>query len=289
MMSLTRHRWLTFTNPTTREKECAQQAEQIDYVFKVADSARELLEAYHLLYHEYVQVGYAQENKNEILFTKHHLLPKTTVLLAKSESAVISTATLVRDSDLFGLPMDDLYGKELESLRRKRRKVVEVCALASSTQRFSRIGIHNFTRLLFLYCVFLDVDDVCVMVNPKHVPIYKRLCELELFGEEKHYDRVNAPAVALRADVAAVRERLGRNGLMTSYRNTLDSHYLSQRIALCERIIGIFKGQRFPRSRPNPLDTSLINHILSDIIDDLQDLSLECKILLRNSYPGLQI
>nr|WP_143890909.1 hypothetical protein [Desulfomicrobium baculatum] len=202
---------------------------------------------------------------------------------------MISTATLVPDSNQFGLPMDDLYGKELGSLRRQRRKVVEVCSLASSTHRFSRIGIHNFTRLLFLYCVFLDVDDVCVMVNPKHVPVYKRLCDLELFGDEKHYHRVNAPAVALRADVAAVRERLGSNGLMTSYRNTLDSQYMSLRIALCERITGIFKGEHFPRFRPNPLDTGLINRILSDVIDDLQDLSLECKILLRNSYPGLQI
>jgi hypothetical protein len=288
-MTLTRHRWLNFSNSITRENECFQRADEIDYLFKVADSACELLESYHLLYHEYVNAGYAQENKNEILFTKHHLLPKTTVLLAKSESTVISTATLVPDSNQFGLPMDDLYGKELGSLRRQRRKVVEVCSLASSTHRFSRIGIHNFTRLLFLYCVFLDVDDVCVMVNPKHVPVYKRLCDLELFGDEKHYHRVNAPAVALRADVAAVRERLGSNGLMTSYRNTLDSQYLSLRIALCERITGIFKGEHFPRFRPNPLDTGLINRILSDVIDDLQDLSLECKILLRNSYPGLLI
>jgi hypothetical protein len=288
-MTLTRHRWLSFTKQIPSERACVQQGGHVDYVFKVADSARELFEAYHLLYHEYVQAGYAQENKNQILLTKHHLLPKTTVLLAKSENAVISTATLVPDSDQFGLPMDDLYGKELESLRRQRRKVVEVCSLASSTQRFSWSGIHNFTRLLFLYCVFLDVDDVCVMVNPKHVPIYKRLCELELFGEQKHYHRVNAPAVALRADVAAVRERLGSNGLMASYRNTLDAHYLARRIALCERITGIFKGHHLPRFRPNPLNTGLINRILSDIIDDLQDLSLECKIMLRNSYPGLQI
>jgi hypothetical protein len=184
--------------------------------------------------------------------------------------------------------MDELYRVELDFLRRQGRNITEVCSLASNTQRFSRSGIQNFTRLLFLYCVFLDVDDVCVMVNPKHVPIYKRLCELEIFGEQKHYDRVNAPAVALRADVAAVRRRLDSKGLMTSYRNAIDAHYLSQRIALCDRIADIIEGRRLPGSRPNPLDTSLINHILSDTID-LRDLSQECKILLRNSYPGLRI
>lgn len=288
-MALTRHRWIALGNSVTKIEEFDRHNQKIDYVFKVADSAQELLESYHLLYHEYVNAGYARENKNELLITKHHLLPKTTVLLAKSEGAVISTATLVPDSSQFGLPMDDLYGQELEPLRRQGRKVVEVCALASSTHRFSRVGIHNFTRLLFLYCVFLDVDDVCVMVNPKHVAIYTRLCELELFGREKHYDRVNAPAVALRADLAAVRERLGSTGLMASYRNTLDAHYLSLRIALCRRITGIFTGRHAPLSRPNPLDTCLINHVMPDIVDDLRALSRECKILLRNSYPGLRI
>jgi hypothetical protein len=287
-MKLSKHRWINISETDDCEQKYSNRKKDIDYVFKIAESANELLESYNLMYHKYVNAGYSKKNSKEILFTKFHLLPKTTVFLAKYENSIISTATLVPDSRQFGLPMDELYRVELDFLRRQGRNITEVCSLASNTQRFSRSGIQNFTRLLFLYCVFLDVDDVCVMVNPKHVPIYKRLCELEVFGEQKHYDRVNAPAVALRADVAAVRRRLDSKGLMTSYRNAIDAHYLSQRIALCDRIADILEGRRLPGSRPNPLDTSLINHILSDTID-LRDLSQECKILLRNSYPGLRI
>ncbi|NCC04309.1 MAG: hypothetical protein EOM37_09770 [Proteobacteria bacterium] len=287
-MKLSKHRWLNLSKTSDYEQKYISRKKDIDYVFKIAESASELLESYNLMYHKYVNAGYSKKNSKEILFTKFHLLPKTTVLLAKSENTIISTATLVPDSKQFGLPMDELYHAELDYLRRQGRNVTEVCSLASNTQKFSRSGIQNFTRLLFLYCVFLDVDDVCVMVNPKHVPIYKRLCELEIFGEQKHYDRVNAPAVALRADVAAVRRRLESKRLMTSYRNAIDAHYLSLRIALCDRITDILEGRRPPRSRPNPLDTSLLHHILVDTID-LRDLPLECKILLRDSYPGLQI
>jgi hypothetical protein len=286
-MTLTRHRWLSISNPIPPEAICAPEPYQIDYLFKVADSSEELLEAYHLLYHEYIQAGYVGENRNQLLFTKHHLLPKTTVLVAKSEITTLSTATLVRDSGHFGLPMDELYSKELSTLRKQKRKIMEVCSLASSRMNFSRIGIQNFTRLLFLYCVFLDIDDVCVMVNPKHVSLYQRLCELEIFGEEKYYPRVNAPAVALRADVRTVREKLRHKGLASSYPEKLISHYLALNIGLCSEIVDTFKKGPTLRSHNNPLDAHLLNLMLSNMCDSLKDLSEECKNLLNTAYSDL--
>ena len=288
-MTMTRHRWLPFSSPSFQDAICISEKHQVDYVFKIADSTDELLNAYNLLYHEYLHAGYIKENKNKILFTKHHLLPKTTVFVAKSGKTILSTATLVRDSKQFGLPMDELYGTELKRLRSEQRKILEVGSLASNRYQFTRSGIQNFTKLLFLYCVFLDADDVCVMVNPKHVPLYKRLCDLEIFGEEKYYPKVNAPAVALRADVSRVREKLHRKGLMASYREKLDSHYLSLKIGLCAKITDIFKNNNAPRPPLNPLDTCVINHILSGKSDALQDLSMECITLLKNSYPGIRI
>jgi len=288
-MTPARQKWLPFSNTIHNKQDCISEEYKVDYVFKIADSTDELLKAYSLLYHEYLHAGYIIENQNKLLFTKHHLLPKTTVFVAKSNKTVLSTATLVRDSKQFGLPMDDLYSKELDYLRKEQRKILEVCSLASCRDKFSRSGIQNFTKLIFLYCIFLDIDDVCIMVNPKHVHLYKSRCEFEIFGEQKYYSRVNAPAVALRAEVGPVREKLNRKGLMSSYREKLHPHYLSLKIALCARITDIFKDNHSPTTHLNPLDTGLINHILSDKNDTLQDLSLECKKMLKNSYPGLQI
>lgn len=288
-MTLTRHKWLPFSNSSLQDSYCISEKHQVDYVFKIADSTDELLNAYSLLYQEYLHAGYIKQNTNKILFTKHHLLPKTTVFVAKSGKTILSTATLVRDSKQFGLPMDELYGTELKKLRSDQRKILEVGSLASNRYQFTRSGIQNFTKLLFLYCVFLDADDVCVMVNPKHVPLYKRLCDLEVFGKEKYYPKVNAPAVALRADVSQVREKLYRKGLMASYRDKLDSHYLSLKIGLCAKITDIFKNANAPRPPLNPLDTCVINHILSGKSDAVQDLSMECITMLKNSYPGIRI
>jgi hypothetical protein len=288
-MALTRQRWLPFTSEISPQAVCRPDPDRIDYVFKIADCADELLQAYHLLYHEYLNAGYIRESPHKLLFTTHHLLPRTTVFLAKSEKTVLSTATLVHDSREFGLPMDALYTPELAALRGQNRQVLEICSLASNRRNFSRRGIQNFTRLIFLYCVFLDIDDVCIMVNPKHVHLYKNRCEFEVFGEEKYYPRVNAPAVALRADVHAVRAKLGRMCFNYSYRYKLYSHYLTLKIALNANIFDIFKDNHSAKTQPNPLDTHLINHILADETDALSDLPLECKNLLQKSYPGIRI
>lgn len=289
-MTVRRQRWLPFSDAMSPQALCGPGPNQeVDYVFKVADRADELLQAFHLLYQEYLSAGYTRESRHRLLFTAHHLLPQTTVFLAKSGETVLSTATLVHDSKPFGLPMDALYADELKALRRQSRKILEVCSLASCRRKFSRRGIQNFTRLIFLYCVFLDIDDVCIMVHPRHVHLYKNRCEFKMFGEEKHYPRVNAPAVALRADVHAVRKKLGRMYFTFSYQYKLFTHYLSLKIVLNANILEVFKDSPAHEGPHNPLDAPLINQILASENDALQNLPLECKNHLKNSYPGIRI
>ena len=287
-MSITRLKWLPFSN-TTLAALCSPEQEQMDYTFKITDSAEELLQAYHLLYHEYLQAGYITESANELLFTKHHLLPSTKVFVAKSEESVLSTATVFSDCPQFGLPMDELYGKELDKLRRNNRKILELGSLASNTYEFSLRGIQNFTRLVFLYCLFLDADDVCIMVNPKHAAFYRTRCEFETFGEEKHYTRVNAPAVSLRANLHIVREKLERHGINHTCREKLSSAYQSLKITLCAHILEVFHGNQLHQPPSTPLNANLINRLLLGKMADLKDLSMECRMLLNNSYSGLYI
>ena len=53
---------------------------------------------------------------SQILFSIYHLLSETAVFVAKSYLDVVSTLTLVFDTEPFGLPMDAIYQKELDDL-----------------------------------------------------------------------------------------------------------------------------------------------------------------------------
>lgn len=288
-MELQRTAWLPFIGTLPPKTGFAPGRRDIEYVFKIADSMDELLQAFHLLYQEYLSVGYISEKPGQVLFTKYHLLPETCVFIAKSQKNVLSTTTLVHDSGLFGLPMDGLYGDELSTLRKKRRNIVEVGSLASDRHAFSRSGINNFMKLILLYCVFSNVDDGLVMVNPRHVQHYKNRYGFNVFGEEKFYPQVNAPAVALHVDVRAMREKFNSAYCNFPFRQELYANYLSMKIVLSKNILNAFDNDATAYMHSNPMNARFFNQFLCGKNGDLSELPLECKNYLRKVYPGIKI
>lgn len=232
-------------------------------LIKIADSGAELLLAFSLLYQEYVRAGYTRPNQAELLFGRHHLLPETAVFLAKGPRTLLATATVTRDSDVCGLPMDDLFESELNGLRQQGRSIVEVCSLASDARSFPREGVQAFTRLLFLYCLALGVDDMCIMVNPRHVPLYRDRCRFEILGHERHYPRVNAPAVALRSDLRAIRASAQPACSHPTIGRQADSACRRGGCRLCGNIRRVLEGSP-AAPRLNPVDGRLLGILHSE-------------------------
>lgn len=285
-MPLTSPRWRHFAQAVHHATPA--EAAHAEYEFRIADTGGELLQAFGLLYREYLHAGYVAESAGELLFTRHHLLPETTVFVARRGGNVLSTATVVRDSSEFGLPMDDLYENELAALRSQGRRVLEICALASDRREFSRSGIQDFTRLLFLFCLNLDVDDVCIMVNPKHAPLYTCRCEFDVLGEEKFYSRVKAPAIALRADARTLRHEFRSKALVPTASAMFSGQCRTTRFALCDKMLAIIQnGSTMPRL--NPLNARLIGTLLAHANPSLRQLPPEYVSFLRNAYPGLKL
>lgn len=175
---------------------------------KIADTRDELEQAFSLVYREYLRSDYIKKpNGARICLTIYHILPETAVFIFKSDR-VISTLTQIYDSEVFGLPMDALYQEELNALRDANRKLVEISALASAREtRGQNIFMYLF-RDMYLYAMYKNVNDMCIMVNPKHVEFYKTILLFEELGPEKYYPDVGAPAVALRLNLDNIRGKL---------------------------------------------------------------------------------
>ena len=56
-------------------------------------------------------------------------------------------------------------------------------------------------RVVFWHALKNGINDICIMVNPKHAAFYKSIMIFEEIGEEKFYPGVNAPAIALRMNL----------------------------------------------------------------------------------------
>ncbi len=175
---------------------------------KIAETADEYNRSFKLLYNEYFQSGYVQEHQSGMLYSKWSMIPTSTIFIFKSHHEVISTMSHIIDSDLFGLPIDDVYKDRIDELRARGRKVAEVGALATLRQRrWSNVMVF-LARALFRFARMSGVNDLVVMVNPKHVRFYTQIFLFTPFAEQRDYHKVGAPAVALRANLDTLEDAL---------------------------------------------------------------------------------
>ncbi|SDB45741.1 hypothetical protein SAMN05660653_02234 [Desulfonatronum thiosulfatophilum] len=289
-MSSFNKRWLRFPHRVKSYEKNSERFDEMGHVFKIAASCDDLWQSFRLIYDQYLHEGYISERKNKIFFTKYHLLPETTVFSAKHGCETLATATLVYDSHLFGLPMDHLYQDELDVLRNKERKILEISSLASVMATEWQGVVMNFIRLVFLYSTFQKVNDICIMVNPKHADFYIKSSPFKMFGKEKFYPKVKAPAVALRADVDEIRDFYENSSFIVSVEDHLSSLYHSLKIKLsCNILESICSSQNFSDSTPNPLNGEFISNILLEDKDVSNQLaSAEVRAFLREAYPGIR-
>ena len=104
--------------------------------------------------------------------------------------------------------MDEIYHDEVNDLRKSGKKVMEVSALATPREkRWQQIFMY-LMQVWYWYSLYMGIDVACIAVNPRHVRFYRNLLSFEQFGEQKHYDRVDAPAVALKVDLKSIEEKM---------------------------------------------------------------------------------
>ena len=106
------------------------------------------------------------------------------------------------------------------------------------------------SKAMFKYSQINKVDDVCIMVNPKHVDFYKRMFLFEPFGPELFYAKVQAPAVPLRVDMEHIEERLYETYAPYQYEEDLYTFFCRTNTTL-EMLL---KGSISHKKRQTPRD-----------------------------------
>lgn len=184
----------------------AGAANDCSIVYKVADTQHERAAAFRLLHDVYVEEGLMHPNRFQMRVMPHHLLPTTAVFVAVEAGQVVATLSLVGDGRL-GLPLEEVYGREVEELRRPSTWLGEVSALATS-RLSATTGLEVVVGLMRLMAQFSrrhGLDHLLVAVHPRHARFYRRSMGFNAMGGEKPYPAVrHRPAVALHLDLSRV-------------------------------------------------------------------------------------
>lgn len=175
-------------------------------------------QAFRVVYQEYLKKGYCARSPSTMRISLHNALPDTAVFCLWRKSELLATASLIFDSPL-GLPMENVYPQEIQSLRKTGRKLCEVSLLALNSKLIRKgiLPIYLAERLRCLYQIFKPVfwyargtmgsTDLCIAMNPVHKFLYNSLY-FEQFGEERIYESVNGnPSIAMRLNFDGIEER----------------------------------------------------------------------------------
>ncbi len=170
----------------------------------------DLRACFRITYKRYLKRGYCKPNINKIYYNIYSLLPRSRTFAIKQNKQIVGTTTLIVDTSC-RLPMDTLFGDQLDELRQQGRKLAEVSMLAieqtsddirlsTSLTRFEKHAkLFSLFKLIFEYAYHVaKVSDLIIGVHPRHVGLYEYLLFKPL-GPAKSYPGANGSlAVPMR-------------------------------------------------------------------------------------------
>ena len=176
---------------------------------RVANQLKLRRKAYRCMYDIYSKMGIAENDSNGLWLSIYDALPETTTLIAEdSKGNIGGTLTLVFDSPI-GLPADDLYKKEIDSLRNTSSQICEFVSLGINKEGKSSIkALASLFYCGFLYAWHRDNSIVSIItIHSNYERFYCRNFSFEKLGPERNYAKVNgAPTVLLNLSFETLNE-----------------------------------------------------------------------------------
>ncbi len=175
-----------------------------DILANIGREQAELEDAYRLLATNYRARGYEAPGTSPYRFTPYHALPGTATFVARHDRRVVATLTLVPDTELLGLPMESIYGPEVDRLRRKGRRLAEFTSLAVqglSLREFTQ-AFNTLITLAMQYHLRQGGDTWVMAVHPRHRNYYRKVLGFAPLGSQRSYPAVmDHPAEACVVDL----------------------------------------------------------------------------------------
>lgn len=185
-------------------------------------------------------------------------------LAAIENGHTIGTITVAFDGPQ-KLGADDVFGAEVNALRRDGRRLCEFTKLAIDPT----VGTKRVLAALFhvAYIVAHRMrghDTLLIEVNPRHVRYYERMLGCRVLGDVRINRSVNAPAVLLTVDFAYIMEQIGRFGgnpeLATEERSLYPFAFtLSEEASIIARLRARYETWLEGRSTPPETDSGPIS------------------------------
>lgn len=181
-------------------------------IVRIAENCSELLSAYQLVYHRYLENGYVGACRNKIVYKPSFGLQhsRTIVALSPTEDNVIGTITIVGDNGR-NLEVAETYPEQVAALRSDRRTLAEVTCLCIAPKPTipSKSIFLGLTKFAIHHGLLHGYSDLLLAVHPRHYPAYLRTFRATKIGPERAYASANgSPAFLCQIDLGRLALRM---------------------------------------------------------------------------------
>lgn len=190
-------------------RRCCAEPLQSPYRLQAAESSDQLRQAFHLVHSRYVQLGYMIPVQDGLRCSAFELLPTTRTFVALQDHTVLCTASVVLDTPI-GLPSEHSFAEEIAALRDRGRVPAEGTMFAADAgvedSAAGRMLSLELMEVVYRWSESLQIDDLLLVVNPKHLAFWERFVGFERLSGVKQCRHVKCnDGYLLRLDMQAIR------------------------------------------------------------------------------------
>jgi hypothetical protein len=169
-------------------------------VYKVASTFNEILDAWCLVYRQYLAATLIGPNELSVFTFPEYISNNTAVLLGKNNNHTVCTISAVLDSEK-KLPLDGYYSRELDRMREEGKKLIEIGLHADARRTTSFQEITDLLAGIARFGVHSNHHDYVIGVHPRRINFYNKIFGFKPVGVVKNYGRLQtAPVVLLHAN-----------------------------------------------------------------------------------------
>lgn len=180
-----------------------KESRKLGLHYRAARTPDEVADAWNLVHDAYVRAGLIEGNPYQIHTYPRVLDDEFVVIIGEIQGVIVSTLSAYVGDCLDSLPLESIFGYEIQTLRQEGRRLLELGLFADRRQHIFR----SFDSLLELmrYTTYFGLTQGCtdavIGVHPEHVGFYKRILGFEHRGEIKPHPGVQGnPAVLMHLD-----------------------------------------------------------------------------------------
>lgn len=204
----------TFSHET--RKINLPKSDEANLQVSIANNIYDRTEAYNLLYQVYLEKEFTGPLKTKLWYSLFEAHENTITIIVKDNEEIVGALTVVHDTS-WGLPIDQIFQDEMNTLRSAHRAPAEIISLgikknARGAQEIL-IKLFNYSYIASKYVY--HATDFVITVNPRHTFFYIKKLYFHQIGEPKAYHKVGgADAVMLMLDLDFVDSVLNKPELV---------------------------------------------------------------------------